>query len=157
MLTERGPRVLEYNCRFGDPETQACLMRLKSDLVPYLLATAKGTLGELDGPEWDERTCVGVVAASEGYPGSYRKGDPISGLEELGRDGEVVVFHGGTARTREGVVTDGGRVLCVTALGSDVQDARVRAYGACDRIRWDGKFCRRDIGRRAAPRRGGAH
>lgn len=148
MLTESGPRVLEYNCRFGDPETQACLRRMKSDLVPYLLATARGKLGELELPEWDPRTCVGVVAASEGYPGTYRKGDPIRGLDEAAGEAEVVVFHAGTRASKSGagVVTDGGRVLCVTALGDDVGQARQRAYAAYERIHWDGKFARRDIG-----------
>ena len=148
MLTDRGPRVLEYNCRFGDPETQACLMRMKSDIVPYLLATANGKLGELEGPEWDERACIGVVAASEGYPGTYRKGDVISGLEVATAMPDVAVFHAGTKTTRDGVVTDGGRVLCVSALGADVEQARAKAYGAYDVIRFDGKFCRRDIGLR---------
>jgi phosphoribosylamine---glycine ligase len=151
MLTAQGPRVLEYNCRFGDPETQACVRRMQSDLVPYLLATARGSLEDLEAPRWDERACVGVVAASEGYPGSYRKGDAIDGLEEAARTPEVIVFHAGTrsVRARDGsrqVLTDGGRVLCVTALGGDVTQARERAYGAFDAIRWDGKFCRRDIG-----------
>jgi len=151
MLTAQGPRVLEYNCRFGDPEAQACLRRMRSDLVPYLMATARGELEQLEAPEWDPRTCVGVVAASEGYPGSYRKGDVIDGLDEAGGVPDVVVFHAGT-RARSGpgdepqVVTSGGRVLCVTALGDDVEAARARAYEAYDRIRWDGKFCRRDIG-----------
>jgi phosphoribosylamine---glycine ligase len=151
MLTAQGPRVLEYNCRFGDPEAQACLRRMKSDLVPYLVATARGKLEELEAPEWDARTCVGVVAASEGYPGKYRMGDVIDGLDSAASVSEVVVFHAGTrlqdARSGERqVVTAGGRVLCVTSLGEDMQLARQRAYQACDRIRWDGKFCRRDIG-----------
>jgi phosphoribosylamine--glycine ligase len=151
MLTAQGPRVLEYNCRFGDPEAQACLRRMRSDLVPYLLATARGELEQLEAPEWDPRTCVGVVAASEGYPGSYRKGDVIDGLDDAGRVSDVVVFHAGT-RSQPGpdgepqVLTSGGRVLCVTALGEDVEGARALAYEAYDRIRWDGKFCRRDIG-----------
>jgi phosphoribosylamine---glycine ligase len=157
MLTAQGPRVLEYNCRFGDPEAQACLRRMKSDLVPYLLATARGKLDELEAPEWDARPCVGVVAASEGYPGSYRKGDVIDGLEAAASASEVVVFHAGTrfqdARSGERqVVTAGGRVLCVTALGEDMDVARQRAYQAYDRIRWDGKFCRRDIGLERKPR-----
>ena len=148
MLTESGPRVLEYNCRFGDPETQACLRRMKSDLLPYLLATARGKLSELEAPEWDARTCVGVVAASEGYPGTYRKGDPIRGLEAAASEPEVVVFHAGTraSKSGSGVVTDGGRVLCITALGEDVAQARQRAYSVYERIQWDGKFARRDIG-----------
>ena len=154
MMTDSGPRVLEYNCRFGDPEIQACLRRMQSDLVPYLLATAKGELGSLEaGPEWDPRACVGVVAASEGYPGSYRKGDRITGLAEAEQVEEVVVFHAGTRaepaespNAEDRVVTAGGRVLCVTALADDVDGARERAYEAYGRIGWDGKFCRRDIG-----------
>jgi phosphoribosylamine--glycine ligase len=146
MLTEAGPRVLEYNCRFGDPEVQACLRRMKSDLVPYLVATAKAELASLEGPGWDERTCVGVVAASEGYPGSYRKGDTIDGLEEAGAVEDVVVFHAGTQVTTDGVITSGGRVLCVTALGDGIDQAREQAYRATELIRWDGKFCRSDIG-----------
>ena len=167
MITEQGPRVLEYNCRFGDPEIQAVVRRLDADLAPYLLATATGQLAELSGPAWDPRTCVGVVAASEGYPGSYRKGDVIDGLDEAERVDEVVVFHAGTAEGEGGVVTAGGRVLCVTGMGEDLIAAREQAYRGYDCIQWDGKFCRRDIGARhgargepgpgvgAAARRGG--
>ncbi len=146
MLTDSGPRVLEFNCRFGDPETQALVRRFQSDLVPYLLAVAEGRLEELDAPEWDARACVGVVAAAEGYPGSVRKGDPIRGLEDAEEEEGVVVFHGATALDRGAVVTQGGRVLCVTALGSDLAAARGSAYAAYERISWSGKFCRRDIG-----------
>jgi phosphoribosylamine--glycine ligase len=146
MLTDAGPRVLEYNCRFGDPEVQACMRRLKSDLVPYLLAAASGELAELEGPEWDERTCVGVVAASEGYPGEYQKGDTIDGLEAADAREEIVTFHAGTKRVEGGVVTNGGRVLCITSMGADVDEARESAYAAYGDIRWDGKFCRNDIG-----------
>jgi phosphoribosylamine---glycine ligase len=163
MLTESGPKVLEYNCRFGDPEVEAVLRRLQGDLVPYLLAAAQGKLAELEAPRWDPRWCVGVVAASEGYPGTYRKGAPIHGIEAAEGDPEAVVFHGGTrlekpsteksraAPSEPTVVTDGGRVLCVTALGENLHAARERAYAAYDKIRWDGKFCRRDIGLRRAP------
>jgi phosphoribosylamine--glycine ligase len=151
MLTAQGPRVLEYNCRFGDPEVQACLRRMRSDLVPYLLATARGELDTLEAPDWDPRTCVGVVAASEGYPGNFRRGDVIDGLEDAARIEDVVVFHGGTRPGRAGdgsrhVETAGGRVLCVTALGDDMAAARERAYRGIAAIRWDGKFCRSDIG-----------
>ena len=148
MMTDAGPRVLEYNCRFGDPETQACLRRMQSDLVPYLWAAARGELGSLEaGPDWDARACVGVVAASEGYPESYRKGDVIDGLAAAAALPDVVVFHGGTRAEGGGrVVTAGGRVLCATALGGDLSEARAKAYAAYDAIRWDGKFCRRDIG-----------
>jgi len=149
MLTEAGPRVLEYNCRFGDPETQAVMRRWKGDLVPYLLAVARQKLGELEAPEWDARTCVGVVAASEGYPGTYRKGDVIGGIEQAERESEVIVFHAGTKLAPGGsLLTDGGRVLCVTALGANMDESRQRAYAGYERIHWDGKFCRRDIGAR---------
>ena len=149
MLTDAGPRVLEYNCRFGDPEVQAVVRRMKSDLVPYMVATAKGELDGLAGPEWDTRTCVGVVAAAGGYPGSYAKGDIIEGLDEAEEFDEVVVFQAGTGADGDHVVTAGGRVLCVTALGDDLGAARDRAYGAYDAVNWSGKFCRRDIGMRA--------
>jgi len=154
MMTEAGPRVLEYNARFGDPETQAFVRRLKSDLLPILIAAADAKLSEIEPPDWDERTCVGVVAAAEGYPGTVRRGDPIDGLVAAEEVPEVVVFHAGTARNPKGdIVTAGGRVLCVTAMGKDLEEARGRAYEAYDKIRWQGKFCRRDIGRREAARR----
>ncbi len=153
MLTDSGPRVIEYNVRFGDPECQALMRRLKGDLVPILLATAEGRLEEIDIPEWDTRPVVGVVAASRGYPGDYRKGDPIHGLARSEETAEVVVFHAGTKRQGRDVVTNGGRVLCVTALGENLEDARLRAYAGYDAIEWDGKFCRRDIGRREEARR----
>ena len=151
MLTESGPRVLEYNCRFGDPEAQALMRRMRSDLVPYLIATAQGKLGELEGPEWDSRVCVGVVGAAEGYPGSVRRGDPIHGLAQAEAVPDVVVFHSGTRFSRglePEVLTDGGRVLCVTSLGKDLTEARERAYTAFDKLQWEGRFCRRDIGLR---------
>ncbi len=154
MLTDAGPRVLEYNARFGDPECQAIVRRLKSDLLPILIACAEGKLASIEPPDWDERVCVGVVAAADGYPGDVRKGDPIDGLDEAEAIEEVVVFHGGTALDRQGdVVTSGGRVLCITALGKDVEEARARAYAAYDRVQWHGKFCRRDIGVRDTTRR----
>jgi len=154
MMTEAGPRVLEYNTRFGDPETQAFVRRLKSDLLPILIATADGKLTDIPGVEWDERVCVGVVAAAEGYPGTVRKGDPIDGLVAAEEIPEVVIFHAGTQRTAKGdIVTAGGRVLCITAMGKDLEEARQRAYEAYDRIHWQGKFCRRDIGTRELARR----
>ena len=148
MITEGGPRVLEYNVRFGDPECQALMRRLDCDLVPYLLATAEGKLEEVEPPTWTPETCVGVVAAAEGYPGKVRSGDPIKGLEAAGAREDIVVFHAGTKATGPDVVTAGGRALCVTALGSDLNEACERAYAALDCIQWDGMFCRRDIGRR---------
>jgi len=150
MLTEAGPRVVEYNVRFGDPECQALMRRLKSDLVPILIAAADGCLSEVEPPEWDRRPVVGVVAAAEGYPGSYRKGSPISGLERAAEVPGVEVFHAGTRLRGSDVVTSGGRVLCITAMGETMEEARDRAYEAYEAIQWDGKFCRRDIGRRRA-------
>lgn len=149
MITDGGPKVLEFNCRFGDPETQAIMRRFKSDLVPYLVAAAKGSLDAEAPPEWDKRHCVGVVMCAEGYPGQYKKGDVILGIdraEELGQ--EVVVFQAGTRADGPDLLTNGGRVLCVTALGDGVDAARAEAYGAVERIRWDGAFCRKDIGKR---------
>ena len=154
MITEGGPRLLEYNVRFGDPECEILMRRLESDLFPILLATAEGRLGEIEPPEWDARPCVGVVAAAEGYPSAPRKGDRIRGLEEAGRVEGVVAFHAGTRADAADVLTNGGRVLCVTALGSKgssteaFETARSRAYEAYDHIEWNGKFCRRDIGAR---------
>ncbi len=153
MITESGPKVLEYNVRFGDPETQALVRRFQPDLLPYLAATARGELSKLEPAEWDPRACVAVVAASEGYPGPYRQGDPIRGLEAAEEVEDVVVFHAGTALSGERVVTAGGRVLCVTGLGADVEAARGVAYAGYDRIDWPGKFCRRDIGGRVDARK----
>ena len=146
MITEAGPSVLEFNCRFGDPETQAIARRLRSDLVPYLVAAAEGTLERLEAPEWDARTCVGVVAASQGYPGEYEKGHVITGLDQAAAQQDTVVFHAGTRADDGQVLTSGGRVLCVTSLAEGLGAARERAYAAYDAIQWSGKFCRRDIG-----------
>jgi phosphoribosylamine---glycine ligase len=144
------PRVLEYNCRFGDPETQPILMRLRSDLVTLCEAALEGRLHEV-AAEWDPRPALGVVLAAEGYPGSYRKGEPISGLPELDEPG-LKVFHAGTAERDGEIVTNGGRVLCATALGATVTEAQRRAYGLVERIHWQGMHCRRDIGYRAIAR-----
>lgn len=154
MITEAGPRVLEFNCRFGDPETQGLVRRMRSDLVPYLLAVARGELEKEQPPEWDERTCVGVVAAAQGYPGPYEKGHVIQGLAEANAVTDAVVFQAGTKSDRSQVLTNGGRVLCVTALGSDALAAREQAYQAFDLVRWNGKFGRRDIGLPRATRAG---
>lgn len=145
MMTPGGPRVLEYNVRFGDPECQPLLMRMKTDLVDVLELAAKGQLGELDSLEWDERASVCVVMASEGYPGNYDKGHLIRGLDEAARIPDVKVFHAGTQMTDEGVVTSGGRVLGVTALGDNVATAKLNAYKAVKCIRWKGAWCRKDI------------
>ena len=148
-LTSRGPRVVEFNARFGDPETQALLPRLLSDFGEVVMATATG---ELSGSrlEWSPRPCVSVVLASEGYPGSYDTGIEIGGLETVEGSDDVVVFHAGTALKEGRVVTAGGRVLAISALGDDFVAARERAYEATNRITFDGKHQRFDIGLRAA-------
>jgi phosphoribosylamine--glycine ligase len=144
------PRVLEYNVRFGDPETQPVLMRLRSDIVSLCEAGIDGRLDQARA-QWDPRAALGVVLAAEGYPGAYRKGDPISGLD--GGDAEdLKVFHAGTALREGQVVTNGGRVLCVTGLGDTVFAAQRRAYAAVKDIRWDGVYYREDIGYRAVAR-----
>jgi phosphoribosylamine---glycine ligase len=149
MRTAAGAKVLEFNCRFGDPETQAVLPRLRSDLLDALEACARG--GGLDpgALEWSDDWAVTVVMASAGYPESSSKGDPIAGLDEI--EG-VEVTHGGTARRNGEIVTAGGRVLNVTALGTSAAEARDRAYGAIERIRFDGAQYRRDIAARVAER-----
>ncbi|MFN9970573.1 MAG: phosphoribosylamine--glycine ligase, partial [Phycisphaerae bacterium] len=145
MLTNNGPRVLEFNVRFGDPETQPVLMRLKTDLAKVLLLAAQGRLAELDGLEWDPRPAVCVVMASEGYPGNFEKGRVITGLEEADQVPDVKVFHAGTTLKNGEVLNTGGRVLGVTALGDTISDAKATAYAAVDRIQWQGGWCRRDI------------
>jgi phosphoribosylamine--glycine ligase len=150
MITAEGPRVLEFNCRFGDPETQVILPRLKSDLLPLLEATIDG---KSDGAtiEWDERAAVTVVLASGGYPGKYDIGKRISGLDAAGAE-NVQIFHAGTRREKESVVTAGGRVLAVTALGDTVSAARELAYEAASQIHFDGCHYRRDIALSAVAR-----
>ena len=145
MLTKSGPKVLEYNVRFGDPEAQPVLMRLKSDLAQLLSLAATGRLAELEGLEWDPRPSVCVVMASEGYPGNYEKGRVMHGLSEADQCPDVKVFHAGTMEKNEQVVNTGGRVLGVTALGDTVPEAKARAYAAVDKISWPGGWCRRDI------------
>ncbi|QDU67332.1 phosphoribosylamine--glycine ligase [Engelhardtia mirabilis] len=148
MVGDQGPRVLEFNVRFGDPETQVVMRRMKSDLVPYLVAAAEGRLEDCESPEWNEGGCVGVIGAAAGYPGEVRTGDVVTGIAAANAEEGVVVFHGGTKRHGDHVVTSGGRVLCATAVGSDVEEARRRSYAGLERIFWEGKFCRRDIGQR---------
>jgi phosphoribosylamine--glycine ligase len=151
MIDPQGaPRVIEYNCRFGDPETQPIMMRLKSDLVDLCLAALDKKLDSVTA-EWDPRPSLGVVLAAHGYPGSYRKGDAISGLEKADGD-NAKVFHAGTALDGERVVTNGGRVLCATALGDTVAEAQANAYEAARAIYWEGVFYRKDIGYRAVER-----
>jgi phosphoribosylamine---glycine ligase len=149
MLTEDGPKVLEFNARFGDPETQAVLPRIEGDLAEILLACAEGDLGGR-APAWTDEACVTVVLASGGYPGEYRTGIPIEGLEEAGKSDKVQVFHAGTARRDGKVTTAGGRVLAASALGKDLADARRRAYEACGLISFEGRHLRTDIAEEAA-------
>jgi phosphoribosylamine--glycine ligase len=147
MLTPRGPRVLEFNARLGDPETQPILLRMASDVVPALLASARGDLSEVE-IAFDPRAAVGVVLAAEGYPGDVARGDVIDGLDGPFDEG-VQVFHAGTAAGAGGrVVTSGGRVLTVCALGRDLDDAAARAYAAAGRVRFRGMQYRKDIGKR---------
>ena len=151
MINEEGqPKVIEYNCRFGDPETQPIMMRLQSDLVALCNSALDGTLDQSDA-KWDERCAIGVVLAAGGYPGAYAKGSPIRGLDTV--DGEAIkVFHAGTALKGQDIVTSGGRVLCVTALGDDIAAAQRSCYAAADNISWEGMTLRRDIGWRAIAR-----
>ncbi len=148
MMTAGGPRVLEFNVRFGDPETQPILARLKSDLLEVLLAVCDGTLDEVT-LKWDPRPAVCVVMASGGYPGDYQKGRKITGLKEAQQLQDVIVFHAGTKQENGDIVTSGGRVLGVTALGKTIPDAKARAYEAADRIKFEGAYCRRDISDKA--------
>jgi phosphoribosylamine---glycine ligase len=150
MLTSAGPKVLEFNARFGDPETQVYLTRLESDLFELLDASVEGTLSR-HTLRWSPQASVCVVMASGGYPGPVQKGIPITGIEVAERDMGVKVFHAGTALQSGQLVTNGGRVLGVTALGSDIRQAQERAYAALDRIHFEGAHCRRDIAARALP------
>jgi phosphoribosylamine--glycine ligase len=149
MLTAEGPKVLEFNCRFGDPETQAILPRLDSDLAELLVAAARGTLGE-HKVAWKPEACVSVVLASAGYPGSYPTGLSIEGLDAASQVEGATVFHAGTARRDGRVMTAGGRVLAVSALGKDLAEARRRAYEASSRISFEGMHHRTDIAEEAA-------
>lgn len=148
MLTAEGPKVLEFNCRWGDPETQVLVRRLEGDLLDLLEATIDGTLA-VQAPAWRPETAVCVILASGGYPGAYEKGLPITGIDRAEGHAGVVVFHAGAAESPDGLVTNGGRVLGVTALGSDAAAARAAAYAAADEIHFAGLHRRNDIG--AAP------
>jgi len=151
MIGKGGPKVLEFNCRFGDPETQAILPRIDGDLIPALLACADGTLKD-DMIRWRREPCVCIVMASGGYPGAYEKGKVIEGLKEAGALKDVAVFHAGTTLKDGRVVTSGGRVLGVTALGRDVKAAVRRAYQAAAKIKFDKAHYRKDIAGRALKR-----
>jgi len=150
MMTKQGPKVLEYNVRFGDPECQPLLMRLKTDLVDIFEATIDGKLDQLDPLAWDTRSAVCVVMASKGYPGEYEKGFVIHGLDEAAKVPNTKVFHAGTTVNEAGeIITNGGRVLGVTGLGDTVAEAKSAAYSAAKYICWDGAWCRKDISDKA--------
>jgi len=152
MVTEAGPKLVEFNARFGDPECQVLMLRLESDIVPYLDAAATGRLARMPEPQWRDEAAICVVLASKGYPGAPETGSLIRGADsDFGP--HVMIFHAGTARRTDGaLVAAGGRVLNVCALGADVAEARARAYGAIARIDWPGGFHRTDIGWRALAR-----
>jgi phosphoribosylamine--glycine ligase len=151
MINNEGiPKVLEYNVRFGDPETQPIMMRLKSDLVQHCLDAIDGKL-DTSKTEWDERTAIGIVLAAGGYPEAYEKGDVINGLEGTETE-STKVFHAGTDNKEGNIVTNGGRVLCAVALGSSVTDAQAKAYQLVDQISWNNVYYRTDIGHRAIAR-----
>lgn len=147
MLTQKGPKVIEYNCRFGDPETQVVLPRLKTDIMDIFDAINNETLSDLD-IEWDDRACTCVIMASGGYPKSYPKGIEINGLTDGQLDG-VTVYHAGTKRDGDKLVTSGGRVLGVTALGESIEDALAKSYAGVEKIKFDGAHYRKDIGQKA--------
>jgi len=151
MITAEGPKLIEYNVRFGDPETQALMLRLKSDLVPALVASRDGMLRSFD-LRWYDDAALTVVMAAKGYPGSYQRGTPIEGLDKAAQVDSVEIFHAGTKADNGRVLANGGRVLNVSALGRTVGEAQARAYAAVDRIRWPDGFCRRDIGWQAVKR-----
>ncbi len=155
MITAQGPKLIEYNARFGDPETQVLMLRMMSDLVPALLASRDGQLKNFD-LRWYPDAALTVVMAANGYPGAYGKGSPIGGLDAAAAVEGVEIFHAGTMAEGGRVLANGGRVLNITALGKTVTEAQARAYAAVDRIDWPGGFCRRDIGWQAVKReRGG--
>jgi phosphoribosylamine--glycine ligase len=151
MITRKGPELIEYNVRFGDPECQVLMMRLDSDILPALIATAQGGLDKVR-LDWSPDAALTVVMAAEGYPGTPLKGTEIRGLDEAGKIEDAKVFHAGTVRDGERILANGGRVLNVTARGRTVKEAQARAYRAVDAIRWPQGFCRRDIGWRAISR-----
>jgi phosphoribosylamine--glycine ligase len=151
MIADGKPRIVEFNARLGDPETQAVLPRMKSDIVPIILACIDGTLDKMQ-MEWTDEPAVCVAIASGGYPGSYEKGKVINGLETADKMDNVMVFHAGTAKKDDSIVTSGGRILGVTALGNSIENAIKRAYEVVDKISFDGAYCRRDIGRKALNR-----
>jgi len=144
MITDQGPKLFEYNVRFGDPECQVLMLRMMSDVVPAFLAACDGELKHFN-LRWYPDAAIAVVMAAKGYPGDYKKGTRIDGLDDAGKLEGVEIFHAGTIAKDGVVLANGGRVLNVCALGKTVTEARSRAYAAVDRIRWSDGFCRRDI------------
>jgi phosphoribosylamine--glycine ligase len=155
MIGADGPRLIEFNVRFGDPEAEAILARLDDDLLEFMLGCARGALPNR-APRFSDETALTVVMAARGYPGAVERGTPINGLDAAGRLPGVSILHAATRREGERIVADGGRVLAITALGRDAAEAQSRAYAAVDRLDWPGGFCRRDIGWRAIERRSGS-
>ena len=151
MITDEGPKLIEYNTRFGDPECQVLMVRLKDDILTLMLAAADGTLDKVSA-RWKDDVAMTVVMAAKGYPGSYQKGTEIRNLDEAAQDPDIEIFHAGTKADGDRIVASGGRVLNVTAVGKSVGDARDKAYGAIARIDWPEGFCRSDIGWRAISR-----
>ncbi len=149
MLTKDGPKTLEFNVRFGDPETEAILPRLKSDLVEVMLAASEAKLSKIRTLEWDSRACACVVCASAGYPGSYFKDKEILGLDEAGKLEDIVIFHAGTKSMGNKILTNGGRVLGVTGLGATIKDAVNKTYAAVSKMNFEGMHYRKDIGKKA--------
>jgi phosphoribosylamine--glycine ligase len=152
MIDKNGPRLVEYNCRFGDPECQVLMMRLKSDLVPALIACADGGLNHLD-LRWSDQAALTVILATKGYPDAYQNGSEVRGLAEAAKVEGVEIFHAGTKTDGSRLLANGGRVLNVTAMAPTVEEARSRAYRAVDLIDWPEGFCRRDIAWRAVSRK----
>jgi phosphoribosylamine---glycine ligase len=154
MVTKDGPKLVEYGARFGDPETQVLMLRMMSDIVPALIASADGQLKNFS-LRWYDEAALTVIMATRGYPGDYGKGSVIEGLDEAAKVEGVEIFHAGTAMKDGRIVANGGRVLNVCALGKTVSEAQRRAYEAVDRIKWPEGFCRRDIGWQAVNREQG--
>jgi phosphoribosylamine--glycine ligase len=151
MLTADGPKLFEYNVRFGDPECQVLMLRMMSDIVPAMLASCDGQLKNFD-LRWFPQTALTVVMAARGYPGDYARGSRIGGLDDAGKIEDVEIFHAGTIEKDGAILANGGRVLNVCALGNTASEAQRRAYAAVDRIKWEEGFCRRDIGWQAVER-----
>ena len=151
MVTKDGPKLVEYNARFGDPETQVLMMRMMSDLLPALIASADGQLKNFS-LRWYDDAALTVIMATKGYPGDYGKGSVIGGLDEAAEVEGVEIFHAGTRSDGDKILANGGRVLNVCATGKSVTEAQARAYAAVDRIKWPEGFCRRDIGWQAIKR-----